>query len=109
MNADFISHPDATIDSPAQDYPDTGCYARSYDRQLWLSSSGQTWIARWERMRSGVARYDLYVYTPGDGVWNLIGSYTEWPFAETAKNEWVSYVEQGGTYQMWLDGQRCTS
>ena len=29
MNADFISHPDATIDPRAEDHPDTGCYTMS--------------------------------------------------------------------------------
>ena len=29
MSADFISHPDATIDPRAEDHPDTGCYTMS--------------------------------------------------------------------------------
>jgi hypothetical protein len=51
----------------------------SFDRQLWLSRSGESWVAMWEHVRRGRSRYDLYVYSPGDWVWNLVGSYTEWP------------------------------
>lgn len=81
----------------------------SFDRQLWLSRSGESWVGMWEHARRGKSRYDLYVYSPGDWVWNLVGSYTEWPNAATAKDEWVRYVEQGGTYQLWLDSQRSAS
>jgi hypothetical protein len=65
--------------------------------------------SEFEALDTRLSRYDLYVYSPGDWVWNLVGSYTEWPNAATAKDEWVRYVEQGGTYQLWLDSQRSTS
>jgi hypothetical protein len=59
-----------------------------------------------QRVRDGEpVAYDLYLYSPGDFAWNLVASYTEYRFALDAKDWWVRYAEQGGTYQMWLSQQ----
>jgi hypothetical protein len=77
----------------------------SFDLQLWLSrcDATDTWVTLMQRVRDGSpVAYDLYVYTPGDFVWNLVGTWSEHGPAFAAKDWWVDYAEQGGTYKTWL-------
>jgi hypothetical protein len=77
----------------------------SFDLEMWLSrcNTTETWVTLMQRVRDGSpVAYDLYVYTPGDFVWNLVGTWPEHGPAFAAKDWWVDYAEQGGTYQTWL-------
>ena len=79
--------------------------APSYDLQLRLSrcNTTETWVTLMQRVRDGSpVAYDLYVYAPGDFVWNFVGTWPEYRPALAAKDWWVEYAEQGGTYQTWL-------